>query len=255
MRQDTAGGASISRNGSLPLCGGPSASLPPCEGGLGWEVTRPWPIGRATRVFGSLTFAWWVTTGLLFAQEAIPTPTAALERLKEGNARFAGDRPAAKDQGSKRRAELARGQRPFAVIITCSDSRVPPETVFDQGLGDLFVIRLAGNVVDTAAVGSVEYAVAHLHVPLVVVLGHEECGAVQAGARWQAAPWRFGPTYRNGPRWQSAAPRRQGAPSGRYPRQRRPPGARIDPALSRNQRFRRHGVRPRCDWFLRPDQR
>jgi carbonic anhydrase len=124
--------------------------------------------------------AWWATTAVLFAQEAAPTPAAALERLKEGNARFAADRPAAKDQGSKRRAELARGQYPFAVIITCSDSRVPPETIFDQGLGDLFVIRLAGNVVDTAAVGSVEFAVGHRHVPLVVVLGHEECGAVQA---------------------------------------------------------------------------
>jgi carbonic anhydrase len=145
-----------------------------------------------TSVFVSLTFAWWATTALLFAQEAIPTPAAALERLKEGNARFAADRPAAKDQGSKRRAELARGQRPFAVIITCSDSRVPPETIFDQGLGDLFVIRLAGNVVDTAAVGSVEYAVGQLHVPLVVVLGHEECGAVQAALDGKPLPGDLG---------------------------------------------------------------
>jgi carbonic anhydrase len=147
---------------------------------------------NVARALVPLTFALWATTAVLFAQESVPTPAAALERLKEGNARFAADRPAAKDQGTKRRAELARGQRPFAVIITCSDSRVPPETIFDQGLGDLFVIRLAGNVVDTAAVGSVEYAVGHLHVPLVVVLGHEECGAVQAALDGKPLPGDLG---------------------------------------------------------------
>src|ERR1700732_1537107 len=144
------------------------------------------------RVFVFLTFVFWATTVVLFAQEPAPTPAAALDRRKEGNARFAADRPAAKDQGSKRRAELARGQRPFAVIITCSDSRVPPEAIFDQGLGDLFVIRLAGNVVDTAAVGSVEYAVGQLHVPLVVVLGHEEWGAVQAAPDGKPLPGDLG---------------------------------------------------------------
>jgi carbonic anhydrase len=140
----------------------------------------------------SLTFAWWAAPAVLFAQEPLPTPAAALERLKEGNARFAADRPVAKDQGSKRRAELARGQRPFAVIITCADSRVPPETIFDQGLGDLFVIRLAGNVVDTAAIGSVEIAVGFFHVPLVVVLGHEECGAVQVALDGKPFPGDLG---------------------------------------------------------------
>jgi carbonic anhydrase len=176
MRPNMASGVSITQ--AFHSC-----SLPPCGGRLGWRVTG---------VFVSLAFALWVTPAGLFAQEAAPTPAAALERLNEGNARFAADRPAAKDQGSKRRAELARGQYPFAVIITCSDSRVPPETIFDQGLGDLFVIRLAGNVVDTAAVGSVEFAVGHRHVPLVVVLGHEECGAVQAALDHTSFPGDLG---------------------------------------------------------------
>jgi carbonic anhydrase len=83
-------------------------------------------------------------------------------------------------QDSARRTELANGHSPFAVIVGCSDSRVSPEVVFDQGLGDLFVVRVAGSVVDPTVAGSVEYAVAHLHSSLVLVLGHEKCGAVTA---------------------------------------------------------------------------
>jgi carbonic anhydrase len=104
---------------------------------------------------------------------------AAFLKLKEGNERFVrgvrspGDLVAA-------RGALTAGQHPFATIVGCSDSRVPPEIVFDQGLGQLFVVRVAGNVVDTAAIGTVQYAVHHLHTPLVVVLGHEKCGAVSA---------------------------------------------------------------------------
>ncbi|MHB8840583.1 MAG: carbonic anhydrase [Candidatus Aquicultor sp.] len=100
--------------------------------------------------------------------------------LKEGNARFAEDKLAEKDLGGSKREELVKGQKPFAIILGCSDSRVPPEDVFDQGLGDLFVIRVAGNVDDTISLGSIEYAAEHLNVPLLVVMGHSGCGAVQA---------------------------------------------------------------------------
>ena len=82
--------------------------------------------------------------------------------------------------GDQRRLEIARGQTPFAVLVSCSDSRVPPEVLFGRGLGELFIVRNAGNTVDTVALGSIEYAIAVLGVPLVVVLGHERCGAVEA---------------------------------------------------------------------------
>jgi carbonic anhydrase len=105
---------------------------------------------------------------------------AALKRLKDGHARFLADKPAPRDLGMKQRVRLAMEQRPFAVILTCADSRVSPELIFDQGLGDLFVLRIAGNVSDPGIVGSIEYAVEHLRCPLIVVLGHESCGAVKA---------------------------------------------------------------------------
>lgn len=104
----------------------------------------------------------------------------ALKKLMDGNRRFSGDQYAKRVIGAARRAELAKGQHPFAIILSCSDSRVPPEFVFDQGLGDLFVVRVAGNVADSIALGSIEYAAEHLHVPLLFVLGHEKCGAVTA---------------------------------------------------------------------------
>jgi carbonic anhydrase len=103
-----------------------------------------------------------------------------MRELLAGNARFVEGKPANKELGDARRRALALGQHPKAAILSCSDSRVPPEHLFDQGLGDLFVIRLAGNVPEPAAVGSVEYAVEHLGVGLVVVLGHHACGAVKA---------------------------------------------------------------------------
>jgi carbonic anhydrase len=106
--------------------------------------------------------------------------TEAWSRLAEGNDRFIADRPDHPRQDAERRAELAQGQQPVAAILGCSDSRVAAEVLFDQGLGDLFVIRNAGQVADTSAVASVEYAVAVLGVPLVVVLAHDRCGAVQA---------------------------------------------------------------------------
>ena len=106
---------------------------------------------------------------------------AALERLREGNRRFASDLPRPDVLTSRnRRSELAAGQEPFAIILGCSDSRVPAEIVFDQGLGDLFVIRVAGNIVASSQVGSVEFAAARFGTRLVVVLGHSQCGAILA---------------------------------------------------------------------------
>jgi carbonic anhydrase len=104
----------------------------------------------------------------------------ALERLREGNRRFASGAHEAGASWDARRAETAQKQEPFAVVLGCADSRVPVELVFDQGLGDLFVIRVAGNVAGPSQIGSVEYAVEHLGTRLVVVLGHSRCGAVQA---------------------------------------------------------------------------
>ncbi|OGG56864.1 MAG: hypothetical protein A3F84_10755 [Candidatus Handelsmanbacteria bacterium RIFCSPLOWO2_12_FULL_64_10] len=116
------------------------------------------------------------------------TGDEALKRLMDGNRRFSGDQYARRVIGAARRAELAKGQHPFAIVLSCSDSRVPPEIVFDQGLGDLFVIRVAGNVADSVALGSIEYAAEHLHVPLLFVLGHEKCGAVTAAAQGGEVP-------------------------------------------------------------------
>ena len=105
----------------------------------------------------------------------------ALERLREGNRRFASGVSSSSSLTSPaRRGEVAAGQEPFAIILGCSDSRVPAEMVFDQGLGDLFVIRVAGNIVASSQVGSVEFAAARYGTRLVVVLGHSQCGAVQA---------------------------------------------------------------------------
>jgi carbonic anhydrase len=105
----------------------------------------------------------------------------ALERLREGNRRFVSDVPGRDTLGfQNRRSALAAGQEPFAAILGCSDSRVPVEIVFDQGLGDLFVIRVAGNIVAPSQVGSVEFAAERFGTRLVVVLGHSRCGAVQA---------------------------------------------------------------------------
>jgi carbonic anhydrase len=107
------------------------------------------------------------------------TPDEALDQLLAGNARVVDGRAAGHDLVA-RREEVASAQDPFAVVLSCSDSRVPSELVFDQGLGDLFVCRVAGNVLDPFVVGSLEYAVDQFSPPLVVVMGHERCGAVTA---------------------------------------------------------------------------
>lgn len=107
-------------------------------------------------------------------------PISAWKALKEGNERFVAGKPAHPSQSIDHRASLAGGQKPTAVIFGCADSRVAAELIFDQGLGDVFVVRTAGQAIDSAVLGSIEYAVAVLNVPLIVVLGHNSCGAVKA---------------------------------------------------------------------------
>src|SRR5216110_915495 len=145
--------------------------------------------------------------------QPIVPPAEAISRLKAGNARYTSGKEQPPEssqerafeatnsyenagmiflgmtaaQAAKRRAELTKSQHPFAIIVSCSDSRVPPEIVFDQGLGDLFVLRVAGNVINDQSLGSIEYAVDHLAVRLIVVLGHQRCGAVQAAKDTLAA--------------------------------------------------------------------
>jgi carbonic anhydrase len=108
------------------------------------------------------------------------SPVTAWKALKEGNERFVAGKPEHPSQGIEHRASLAGEQRPTAVVFGCADSRVAAEIIFDQGLGDMFVVRTAGHVIDSAVLGSVEYAVTILNVPLIVVLGHDSCGAVKA---------------------------------------------------------------------------
>src|SRR5262249_23586927 len=111
-----------------------------------------------------------------------------VERLADGNRRYVGSKATHPDETAERRAQVAKGQKPFAVVLGCAGSRGRPEVVFAQGLGDLFVVRVAGNVADDAVVGSIEYAVEHLGAGLIVVLGHERCGACQAALEGGEAP-------------------------------------------------------------------
>src|SRR5262245_51956921 len=108
------------------------------------------------------------------------SPVTAWKALKEGNERFVAGMPEHPSQSIEHRASLAEEQRPTAVVFGCADSRVAAEIIFDQGLGDMFVVRTAGHVIDAAVLGSIEYAVSVLDVPLIVVLGHDSCGAVKA---------------------------------------------------------------------------
>ena len=143
-----------------------------------WRSSKP---GRWV-VMGIILLT--IVPGYLIAQEkASPTAAQALARLMEGNKRFVERKAQHPDQTLAHVREVESAQHPFAVILSCSDSRVSPEVIFDQGLGDLFVIRVAGNVTDDTVVGSIEYAVEHLHAPLVVVLGHQSCGAVTAAVQ------------------------------------------------------------------------
>ena len=128
----------------------------------GWSPAERW-VGKATA-----------------AQRTVASPDEALQLLMEGNQRFVAGSLTAPSEVVTRRAEVAPSQFPIAAIVSCADSRVPPELIFDRGLGDLFIVRLAGNIVDDAARGSIEFAVDGLGTPLVMVLGHERCGAVAA---------------------------------------------------------------------------
>ncbi|HEX3357114.1 MAG TPA: carbonic anhydrase [Tepidisphaeraceae bacterium] len=114
------------------------------------------------------------------AHAASVSPDDAMQRLRDGNGRFVAEKMTKSHQDASRREELATGQHPFAVVLGCADSRVPPELVFDQGLGDLFVIRVAGEIASPDVIGSIEYAVEHLGCRTIIVLGHERCGAVDA---------------------------------------------------------------------------
>ena len=131
------------------------------------------------------TPAWALTLGLLLpiwahAARTIVEPDDVLRQLKAGNSRYVRGKSSHPNLSSKRRAEIAQKQFPSAVILGCSDSRVPPELIFDTGLGDLFVVRTAGEVVGNLELASIEYAIEHLGASLIVVLGHERCGAVKA---------------------------------------------------------------------------
>jgi carbonic anhydrase len=121
------------------------------------------------------------------ADQPIVPPAEAISRLKDGNGRYMNGNPQHPRQSSEEREKLTKSQYPFAIVLGCADSRVPPEIVFDQGLGDLFVVRVAGNVIDDHSLGSIEYAVDHLAVRLILVLGHQSCGAVKAAKETIAA--------------------------------------------------------------------
>lgn len=112
----------------------------------------------------------------------------SLTKLIDGNKRFMSGELTKKDIGESRRQELTKGQQPFATVLSCSDSRVAPEIIFEQGLGDIFIVRVAGNVVEPTTLGSIEYGVEHLHTPLLFILGHESCGAVKAALEAKGKP-------------------------------------------------------------------
>ncbi len=126
------------------------------------------------------SFIFSVAVSAVFAFTSPQTSVDVIARLTDGNKRFVSGALVQADVSSARRMELAGGQHPHAIIVTCSDSRVAPEHIFNQGLGDIFVVRVAGNVLDAVALGSIEYAAEHLHAPLLVLMGHDKCGAVGA---------------------------------------------------------------------------
>jgi carbonic anhydrase len=131
------------------------------------------------------------TSPVLNAQSKASEPLTAdeaLTKLMDGNRRFLAGQHEDSSRSAQRRTENAQGQKPFAIVVSCSDSRVGPELVFDQGLGDIFVVRTAGEVLDAPGLGSIEYAVEHFGSPLIVVLGHQRCGAVAAAVAGGHAP-------------------------------------------------------------------
>lgn len=147
-------------------------------------------MNRSILLRALVVTAFVAAAALAFAGEATPVVSAdaAVARLVDGNRRFVAGAMTHPDQSAEHRTALAQGQHPFAIILTCADSRLSPEIIFDQGLGDLFVIRNAGNLLDDHVVGSIEYAVEHLHATVVIVLGHAKCGAVSAAVAGGEAP-------------------------------------------------------------------
>jgi carbonic anhydrase len=120
------------------------------------------------------------------------SPDDALQKLIEGNQRFVHHQPQYPDQSATRLREVAQVQHPFATVLSCADSRVPAEIIFDQGIGDIFDVRIAGNISTPEALGSIEYAVVLLGTPVLMVLGHERCGAVTAAVQNEALPGEIG---------------------------------------------------------------
>jgi carbonic anhydrase len=151
---------------------------------LSLKVYNPSMLKKTLQMLALICFLTVGLAGNTLAAEHAPkglSPDAALQLLVAGNQRFASGKVQHPHQSADRRKQTAKeGQRPYAIILGCSDSRVPPELVFDAGIGDLFSVRVAGNVADKVAVGSIEYAVDHLGATLIMVLGHTKCGAVSA---------------------------------------------------------------------------
>jgi len=135
--------------------------------------------------------AWLAAAALLVAAPAVAQsvdPDQSLKMLLDGNKRYVSGAVTRPHQNGARRSEVAKGQKPFAMLLSCADSRVPPEILFDQGLGDLFVVRVAGNIATNEGLGSLEYGAAVLGARLLMVLGHEYCGAVDAALKGQDVP-------------------------------------------------------------------
>ena len=131
------------------------------------------------KIIFALAMVLLLNSNICFAHDNL-SAQEALKKLTKGNERFIKLKEKHPDSSKKRRNEMLKGQHPFVVILSCSDSRVPPELIFDQGLGEIFEIRNAGNVLDEHVIGSIEYAVMHCGVKLIVIMGHQDCGAIAA---------------------------------------------------------------------------
>jgi carbonic anhydrase len=151
------------------------------------NLTRTSGIALVTAVTGSIFWSIQPKTATADSVEPL-VPDAALKRLMDGNQRFVRQKGKHPDQSKARIKEVSRSQHPFATLLCCADSRVPPEILFDEGIGDLFDIRVAGNIVTNEVLGSIEYAVDILNTPLIMVLGHERCGAVTAAVQGERLP-------------------------------------------------------------------
>lgn len=161
-----------------------------------WKLAGVGGVGLAAAATGG---AFWCAQPATARAESGPqqtpepqNPDAALKRLLDGNQRFLQQKAQHPDQSGARLQEVAQAQHPFATLLSCADSRVAPEILFDEGIGDLFDIRVAGNIVTPEVLGSLEYAVALLGTPLIMVLGHERCGAVTAAVAGEQLPGNIG---------------------------------------------------------------